>query len=341
MVGCSEIYFENQEDRRVPMKAIRVHEFGEADQLTFEDVDRPEPNAGQALVKVRAAGLNFVEIYQRKGLYSQARPFTLGAEFAGTVEAVGSGVTEVKVGDRVATASGIGAYAEYALAPADRLALVPDNISFELAAAAMLQGMTAHYLAHSTYRLQEGDTALVHAAAGGVGQLLVQIAKKLGARVIGTVSTDEKARLAKGAGASEAILYTKNDFESETRRLTGGRGVDVVYDSVGKETFSKSLSCLKPRGYLVLFGQSSGQVDPVDPQILNQKGSLYLTRPVLGHYLQTREEFLWRAGDLFTWLAGGEIKITIDKSFPLEDAAAAHRYMEERNTKGKVLLLPV
>jgi NADPH:quinone reductase len=322
------------------VRAIRVHEFGEANQLTLEDQPIPEPKMGQALVKVRAAGLNFIEIYQRKGLYPQPRPFTLGGEFSGVVEAVGSGVTDINIGDRVATASGSGAYAEYALAPADRLVQVPEKISLDLAAAVMLQGLTAHYLALSTYPLKEGESALVHAAAGGVGQLLVQISKKLGAKVFATTSSEEKAKLAKDAGADEVILYSKEDFDVEVKRLTGGSGVDVVYDSVGKATFSKSLDCLKPRGYLVLFGQASGPVDPINPQILNQKGSLYLTRPSLVHYLQSRDEFLWRTGDLFNWIAAGELKVRIDKTFPLEDAAAAQSYMEERNTKGKVLLIP-
>jgi NADPH:quinone reductase len=340
MVGCSEIYFENQEDRRELMKAVRVHDFGEADQLKVEELPVPEPKAGQVLVKIRAAGLNFVEIYQRKGLYPQPCPFTLGGEFSGIVEAVGSGVTGITEGDRVATASGMGAYAEYALAPSERVAKVPEKISMDLAAAVMLQGLTAHYLGLSTFPLKEGDTALIHAAAGGVGQLLVQIAHQAGARVIGTVSNQEKANLAKNAGADQVILYTEEDFEVEVKRLTSGQGVDVVYDSVGQATFAKSLNCLKARGHLVLFGQASGPVEPLNPQVLNQKGSLYLTRPSLGHYLLTKEEFVWRVGDLFRWIESGELKVRIDKTFPLEDAAAAQSYMEERNTKGKVLLIP-
>jgi NADPH:quinone reductase len=322
------------------MKAIRVHEFGEADRLILEDLPVPEPKDGQVLVRVRAAGQNFIEIYQRKGLYPLPRPYTPGGEFSGIVEAVGSGVEGFKPGDRVATALGTGAYAEFALAPADRLVKIPESISLDLAAAVMLQGMTAHYLVYSTFPLKEGNTALVHAAAGGVGQLLLQMARKSGARVIATVSTNEKARLAKEAGADEIILYTETDFETAVKRLTGNRGVDVVYDSVGKVTFSKSLDCLKPRGYLVLFGQASGPVDPVDPQILNQKGSIYLTRPSLVYYLQDKEEFQWRSGDLFDWIKTGDLKVRIDKTFPLEDAAASHRYMEERNTRGKLLLIP-
>ena len=322
------------------MRAIRVHEFGDASQLVYEDIPLPEPKAGEVRVKVAAAGLNFVEIYQRKGQYPGQRPFTLGAEFAGIVDAVGAGVAEFKPGDRAATASGTGGYAEYAIAPAAQLLPVPGRVSFEQAAALLLQGMTAHYLTHSTYPLKPGDTALVHAAAGGVGQLLVQIAKMRGARVIATVSNEEKALLARESGADEVILYSSQDFEAETRRLTGGKGVEVVYDSVGKDTFASSLNCLKPRGYMVLYGQSSGPVEPQDPQILNRKGSLFLTRPTLVHYVATRDELLQRSGDLFAWMAAGRLKVRVDCTFPLSEAAAAQRYMEGRNTKGKVLLIP-
>jgi NADPH2:quinone reductase len=322
------------------MDAIHIHSFGDVDQLVYEKSALPEPQAGEVRVKVSATGLNFIEIYQRKGLYPQPLPFTPGAEFAGTVDAVGEGVKEFKPGERVATASGQGAYAEYALAPAAKLVTVPHEISLEQAAAALLQGMTAHYLALATYPLKSGDTCLVHAAAGGVGRLLVQIAKKRGARVIATVSNEEKARLAREAGADEVINYTEQDFEAETKRMTGGRGVEVVYDSVGKSTFLKGLNLLKPRGLMVLYGQASGPVEPINPQILNQKGSLYLTRPTLSHYLLTREELLWRAGDLFNWMSSGELKVRIDQSFSLSQAAAAQSYMEERRTKGKVLLLP-
>lgn len=323
------------------MKAIRIHAYGDASQLHYEEVPVPEPKAGQVRVKVVAIGLNFTEIYSRKGLYpSASMPFIPGSEFAGVVDAIGEGVQVFKPGDRVATASGVGGYAQYAIAPAEKLAVVPEQITLEQAAAVMLQGMTAHYLALSTYPLKSGQTALVHAAAGGVGQLLVQIARKLGARVIATVSTEEKARIAREAGADEVILYTREDFESETRRLTEGKGVDVVYDSVGKATFEKSLNCLKPRGYMVLFGQSSGPVEPIDPQILNRKGSLFLTRPTLAHYLLTREEFLWRSGDIFDWMGSGQLKVRIDRTFPLAEAAAAQTYMEERQTKGKVLIVP-
>jgi NADPH2:quinone reductase len=267
-------------------------------------------------------------------------PFTLGQEAAGVVDAVGSEVTGVKVGDRVAYASVIGAYAEYANVPAARLVPVPEAVSMEQAAAVMLQGMTAHYLAVSTYPLKPGDTCVVHAAAGGAGLLLTQIAKLRGATVIGTVSTEEKAALAKQAGADEVILYTQQDFEAEVRRLTDGKGVHVVYDSVGLDTFAKSVNCLRPRGYMVLYGQSSGPVGPIDPQMLNAKGSLFLTRPTLGHYTLTRDELLSRAGDLFYWMSAGKLDVRIDKTFPLIEAGAAHRYMEGRNTKGKVLLVP-
>jgi NADPH2:quinone reductase len=322
------------------MQAIRVHEYCDASKLIYEDAPVPEPKAGEVRVKVAATGLNFVEIYQRKGLYAQPLPFIPGGEFAGTVDTVGEGVTEFQAGDRVGTASGTGGYAEYALAPAGRLVAVPADISLELAAAVLLQGMTAHYLALSTYPLKPGDSALIHAAAGGVGQILVQIAKKCGARVIATVSNEEKAQVARQAGADDVILYTQVDFEAETKPLTAGKGVEVVYDSVGKTTFMKSLNCLKPRGCLVLYGQASGPVDPINPQILNQKGSLFLTRPSLGHYLLTREELLLRAGALFEWMAAGELEVRIDKRFPLKEAAAAHTYMEERRTMGKVLLIP-
>jgi NADPH2:quinone reductase len=291
-------------------------------------------------VKIAAVGLNFVEIYQRNGWYQVARPFTPGAEFAGVVEALGEGVTGFKIGDPVATTNGEGGYAEYALCPAARLLPVPASITLEHAAAVLLQGITAHYLALSTYPLKPGDTALIHAAAGGVGQLLVQIAKKQGATVIATVSTAEKARLAREAGADHVILYTEQDFEAETKRLTGGKGVEVVYDGVGKTTFDKGLNCLKPRGYMVLFGQASGRVDPINPQVLNQKGSLFLTRPSMVHYLLTRDELLQRTNALFGWMAAGELKVRIDRTFPVAQAAAAQTYMEERRTKGKVLLLP-
>jgi NADPH2:quinone reductase len=322
------------------MNAIRVHQFGDPEVLRYEEAPLPEPGAGEARVKIEAAGVNFIDIYHRTGKYPGQLPITLGTEGAGMVDAVGSGVSDVKPGDRVAYAMQQGAYAEYAVVPASKLVLIPDNVDTREAAAVMLQGMTAHYLCYSTYPLQPGETALIHAAAGGVGLLLVQVAKRRGARVLGTVSTEEKARLAREMGADEVILYTQADFEAETRRLTAGQGVDVVYDSVGKTTFDKSLNCLKPRGYLVLFGQSSGPVPPLDPQVLNAKGSLFLTRPTLGHYMANRKELLERAGDLFEWMASGELHVRIDQTFPLAEAAEAHRYLEARKTKGKLLLVP-
>jgi NADPH2:quinone reductase len=321
------------------MKAIRVHEFGGPEVLRYDDLPLPEPGAGEARVKLAAIGVNFIDIYHRKGQYPGKLPLTLGQEGAGVVDTVGANVTNLNVGDRVAYASVQGAYAEYANVPVGRLVPVPDSVALDLAAAVMLQGMTAHYLTHSTFPLKRGDTALVHAAAGGVGQLLVQLAKRCGARVIGTASA-AKLNLARAAGADEVIAYNEEDFEAAIKQLTDGNGVDVVYDSVGKTTFDKSLNCLRKRGYMVLFGQSSGPVPPLDPQILNGKGSLFLTRPTLAHYTTTREELLGRANDLFGWIAASELKVTIDKTFLLAQAAEAHRYLESRQTKGKVLLVP-
>jgi len=322
------------------MKAIEVYAYGSARQLSYEEVPLPEPEAGQVRVKIQATGLNFVEIYERKGLNKIDLPFRPGAEFAGTIDAIGRDVTGFEIGERVATARGKGGYAEYAIAPAGQLVPVPIETSLEQAAALMLQGMTAHYLSRSTYPLKTGDIALVHAAAGGVGQLLTQIAKKFGAYVIATTSTEEKAEIARNAGADEVILYMQEDFESAIQRLTKGRGVDVVYDGVGKTTFTKGLNCLIPRGMMVLYGQASGPVEAVNPQVLKQKGSLFLTRPSLSHYLLTRQEILQRSSDLFKWLAGGEIVLKVDRSFPLAEADEAQRYMEARQTKGKVLLIP-
>jgi NADPH2:quinone reductase len=322
------------------MRAIRIHGFGGPEILSYDDVPTPEPGPGQARVKLAAVGVNFIDTYHRKGLYPGQLPLTLGQEGAGAVDAVGQGVTELQVGDRVVYASVQGAYAQYAVVPAARLVPIPEGVSFEQAAAAMLQGLTAHYLAFSTYPLKPGDTALIHAAAGGVGRLLVQVAKRCRARVIGTASTAEKIALARSGGADEVIAYTEEDFEAATKRLTNGKGVDVVYDSVGKTTFDQSLNCLRPRGYMVLYGQSSGPVPPFDPQILNAKGSLFLTRPTLGHYVATREELLQRTNDLFGWIAAGQLDVRIDKTFSLAQAADAHRYLEDRQTKGKVLLIP-
>jgi len=322
------------------MKAIVVDNFGGPEALVYRDAEKPAPKAFEALVKLEAVGLNYIDVYHRTGLYPLPRPFIPGMEAAGVVEAIGADVTEVAVGDRVAYAMQPGAYAEYAVAPAWKLVKVPEGLSAEQAAAAMLQGMTAHYLTTSVYPLKAGEAALIHAAAGGVGLLLIQMVKRIGALAIGTVSTEAKAQLAREAGADEIILYTRQDFEQETRRLTGGKGVQVVYDSVGRDTFLKSLSSLAPRGMMALFGQSSGPVAAFDPALLAQKGSLFLTRPSLAQYAATREELLWRAGDLFNWIKSGELKLSIEKTFPLRDAAEAHRQLEGRNTTGKVLLIP-
>jgi NADPH:quinone reductase len=322
------------------MKTVRVHKYGGPEVLVVDDLPVPEPKAGEARVKIEAIGVNFIDIYQRTALYPLQTPFTLGSEGAGVVDAVGEGVTEVKNGDRVAYAMVLGSYAEYAIVPAWRLVPVPANINAKSAAAIMLQGMTAHYLTHSTYPLKQGETALVHAAAGGVGLLLVQIAKMRGARVIGTVSTEAKAQLARGAGADDVIFYTQTDFVTEVKKFTGGKGVHVVYDSVGVTTFDKSLDCLRPRGYLVLFGQSSGPVPPFDPGKLAGKGSLFLTRPSLAHYTLDRAELLQRSGDLFKWIASGKLKLRVESAFSMVDAAEAHRQLEGRKTTGKVVLFP-
>jgi NADPH:quinone reductase len=322
------------------MKMIRVHETGGPEQMIYEEAPAPSPNPNQVIVKTYAIGLNFIDIYFRTGLYKSPLPFTPGMEAAGVVDSVGKDVTSVKAGDRVAYAGSIGAYAEYVPINPEQLVPLPDGIDFQTAAAVMLQGITAHYLTYSTFPLRKSETVLVHAAAGGVGLLLIQMAKKIGARVIGTVSSDEKAALAKGAGADHVILYTQTDFEQEAKRITAGKGVDVVYDSVGQATFDKSLNCLRPRGMMVLFGQSSGPVPPVNPGILNAKGSLYLTRPGIGHYIATREELLWRAGDIFNWVSDGSLKVRVDRIYPLKEAAQAHRALETRQTAGKVLLQP-
>lgn len=323
------------------MKAIRVHACGGPEALRYEEVAEPVPKAGEALVRIAAAGVNFIDVQHRAGRYKPpALPFTLGSEAAGTVTAVGAGVTEVAVGDRVAYAMVLGAYAEYAVVPAKRLVKVPDGVDSQTAAAVMLQGLTAHYLTHSTYAIKPGDTALVHAAAGGAGQLITQVARLRGATVYGTVGSEAKAAVARKAGAAAAIDYRTQDFEAEIKKLTNGRGVDVVYDSVGKDTFDKSLSCLRPRGMLALFGFSSGPVAPFDPAVLGAKGSLFLTRPGLNQYIATREELVGRAEDLFAWLAAGKLEITIDRVFRLAEAADAHRALESRRTAGKLLLVP-
>ena len=322
------------------MKAVRVHQYGGLESLKYEEMLMPEPGEGEARVKIEAVGVNFIDIYHRIGRYQGSLPLTLGQEAAGVVDAVGPNVTEVKLGDRVVYASVQGSYAEYAIVPVWRLVPIPTEIDSQQATAVMLQGMTAHYLTHSTYALKQGDSALVHAAGGGTGQLVVRIAKLCGAHVIGTVSTEEKAARAREAGADEVIIYTKFDFDTEVQRLTNNAGVDVVYDSVGKDTFDRSLNCIRRRGYMVLYGQSSGSVPPVDPQTLNAKGSLYLTRPYLAHYTADRTELLGRANDLFKWMATGKLKVQIDQIYPLAESANAHRYLENRQSKGKILLTP-
>lgn len=322
------------------MYAIRVHEHGGPEALVYEEIPMPEPGVGEVRVKAAAIGVNFIDVYHRTGLYPQALPLIPGQEIAGVIDAVGPEVYNFAVGDRVACAFHPGGYAQYVVIPAAKLVRVPHDIDLQVAAAVLLQGMTAHYLTHSTFPLQQGHTALVHAAAGGVGLLLIQIAKLLGARIFGTVSTEEKAELALAAGADAVILYTKEDFTEAVRKLTDGRGVDVVYDSVGKTTFDGSLDCLRPRGYMVLFGQSSGPVPPFDLRILNTKGSLFVTRPSLGHYIATRYELEQRAIDLFRWIEGRRLSVRIDRTYPLAEAAEAHRAIESRATSGKVLLIP-
>ena len=322
------------------MKAIRVHTFGGPEVLQYEDAPEPAPKPGEALVRIDAAGVNFIDIYQRTGVYKIPLPQTLGMEGAGTVSALGAGVTAVKVGDKVAWSGVVGSYAEASAVPVDRLVALPPGVTTKQGAAAMLQGMTAHYLACSTYPLESSDTCLVHAGAGGVGLLLTQVAKLRGARVITTVSTEEKAVLSRAAGADYVVLYTSHDFEEAVKQITGGKGVQVVYDSVGQTTFTKSLNCLAPRGMMVLFGHSSGAVPPLDVQLLNLKGSLFLTRPSLVHYIASRVELQQRASDLFDWIGAGKLRLRVEFEFPLKDAAAAHAALEGRKTTGKVLLIP-
>jgi NADPH2:quinone reductase len=322
------------------MQAIQITQTGGPEVLVQHEVPTPEPGAGQALIKIEASGVNFIDVYQREGRYPVKLPFIPGQEAAGTVVALGPGVTGVAVGDRVVWCHILGTYAQLAVAPAHRLVHIPDGITFQQAAAVMLQGMTAHYLAHSTYAIQPGDDVLIHAGAGGVGLLLIQMAKHLGARVFTTVSTDEKAALAREAGADETILYTHEDFAAKVRELTGGKGVPVVYDSVGKTTFDASLTCLRPRGILVLFGGSSGAVPPFDLIKLSTMGSLFITRPSLKDYIPTRDELDRRAGDVLKWVAEGKLKLRHEYTYPLEEAAQAHRDLEARKTTGKVLLLP-
>jgi NADPH2:quinone reductase len=322
------------------VKAIRVNQFGGPEVLALEDVPMPEPGKGEVRIKVAAAGLNFIEIYQRSGQYQGQPPFTLGAEATGVVDAIGAGVTDVKVGDRVLTVAAQGSYAEYCIAPAAKVAPLPKSLDLVTAATLGIQGMTAHYLTHDTFPLKDGHVCLVHAAAGGTGALLVQAARMRGAFVIGTVGSEEKAKIAKRAGANKVINYVTHDFEAEVKKITKGAGVDVVYDSVGKDTFDKSLNCLKPRGMMVLFGQASGPVAPFNPQILNAKGSLYLTRPSLFVHIATRDALVKKVRELARWVAQGKLKVKVDRSFPLAEAAAAHEYMAGRGTKGKVVLVP-
>jgi NADPH2:quinone reductase len=322
------------------MKAMRFHQHGGPEVLVYEDAPTREAGPGEAIVRIEAIGLNYIDTYHRDGLYPVELPCIPGMEAAGTIARIGDGVEGVNVGDRVAYAGALGAYAEEAAVAVDRLVPLPDDISCEVGAAAMLQGMTAHYLAHGSYALGKDDTALIHAGAGGVGLLLIQMAKRLGARVLTTVSTEEKEQLARAAGADEVIRYTERDFAEDVMTLTDGRGVDVVYDSVGKTTFDKSLDVLRPLGYLVLFGQSSGPVEPVDPGILNVKGSLFLTRPTMAHYIPTREALLQRAGDVLGWIGSGELDLRIGDRFALADAADAHRALQGRKTTGKVVILP-
>lgn len=322
------------------MKAIQVKQTGGPEVLELVELPVPEPKANEAVVKLAASGVNFIDVYHREGRYKAPLPFVPGQEGAGVVTAVGAEVKLVNQGDRVAWTGLLGGYAEYAAVPADRLVAIPAGVSDQQAAAAMLQGMTAHYLCHDTYPLKPGETALVHAAAGGVGLLLVQMARQKGARILATVSTEEKAKLAREAGADEIIFYTKSDFEVETRRLTDGRGVDVVYDSVGKTTFEKGLNILRARGMMVLYGGSSGAVPAIDPIVLTQKGSLFLTRPSLGNYIASRDELMSRSSAVFGMIASGKLKLRIEHTYPLAEAQRAHRELEGRKTTGKLLLIP-
>jgi NADPH2:quinone reductase len=339
LARCGSIFRELKAESRL-MKAIQVQQTGGPEVLNYTDVPTPQPKPSEAVVKLAASGVNFIDIYHREGRYPLALPFIPGQEGAGTVTAVGTEVKTLKPGDRVAFTGVMGSYAEYAAVPADRLVKLPDGVSEQDAAKVLLQGMTAHYLVYDTYPLKKGETTLVHAAAGGVGLLLVQMAKEIGARVIGTVSTEEKAKLARDAGADEIIYYTRQDFEAETKRLTNNKGVDVVYDSVGKTTFEKGLNVLRPRGYMVLFGGSSGAVPPFDLIQLSQKGSLYVTRPTLLHYILTREDLEKRASAVLNMVASGKLKLRCEHTYPLKDARQAHIDLQSRKTTGKLLLIP-
>ena len=322
------------------MRAIQIQKHGGPEVLTLVDLDVSKPNPNQVVVQIKAAGVNYIDVYFREGRYPATLPFVNGQEGAGVVTELGSEVKGLKLGDRVAYTGVLGSYAEYVTAPADRLVKIPEKLDFRQAAAAMLQGMTAHYLCRTTYPLKRGDIALVHSAAGGVGLLLVQMAKKAGARVIGTVSTQEKAKLAREAGADDTIVYTQQDFEVETKRLTDGKGVHVIYDGVGKDTFEKGLNVLRPRGYLVYYGASSGPVPPFDLDKLGPKGSLFVTRPTLVHHIASREDLEWRSTDVWGMIAEGELKLRIEHVYPLKDAPQAHRDLEGRKTTGKLLLIP-
>ena len=322
------------------MKAIRVHTPGGPEVMKLEEVPEPKAGPGQAVVKLEAAGLNYIDVYFRTGMYKAPLPLTPGLEGAGTVTQLGDGVKDLKPGDRVAYTGIPGSYAQMNVCPADRLVKLPDKLSFRDGAASMLQGMTAHYLTRSTYPLKSGDTCLVHAAAGGMGLLLTQMGKMFGATVIGTVSTDEKAALAKQAGADHVILYSKQDFVAEVKRITGNRGVDVIYDGVGATTFEKGLTCIRPRGVMALYGAASGPVAPLDLQLLNANGSLFVTRPSLNHHIASREELVQRSGDVLGWIRDGKLKLRVETTFPLDKAGEAHRALEGRKTTGKVLLIP-
>jgi len=322
------------------MKAIQVMRPGAPEVMQYVDLPQPQPKPNEAIVRIIAAGINFIDVYNREGRYKTPLPFVPGQEGAGEVSAVGADVRGISVGDRVAYTSVLGSYAEYAAVPADRLVKIPAGVSEREAAAAMLQALTAHYLVYDTYPLKKGETVLIHAAAGGVGLLLVQMARNIGARILATVSTGDKAKLARAAGADEVILYSQADFEAETKRLTGGNGVDVIYDSVGKTTFEKGLNLLRPRGMMVLFGGSSGAVPPLDPITLTSKGSLYLTRPSLGHYIITAQELQQRAAAVFDMIRDGKLKLRIEHIYPLAQAVEAHRDLEGRKTTGKLLLIP-
>lgn len=322
------------------MKAVRVKEFGGPEAMSYEDIEAPSLEEGQVLVKVEAAGINYIDTYQRTGLYQIPLPATLGLEAAGTVTEVGSGVSRFKQGDRVAYTNVAGAYADFAAVPEDKLVSLPDGVSFDQSAAAMLQGCTAHYLCQSTYKVREGDRCLIHAAAGGVGLLLIQMVKMMGGFVIGTVSTEEKAELARQAGADEVILYSEQDFETEVKRITDGAGVNVAYDSVGKSTFGKSIDCLSRFGYMVLYGNASGPVTEFNPATLGPKGSLFLTRPTLFDYLATREDLDWRSGDVFNWIGEGKLSMRLEHFYPLAEVQQAHSDLESRKTTGKLILKP-